>query len=85
MAEATLDETIRFCGRELVLMEMTYHGVTRMVEVYSYRTPKSGNNLLFAYCYKDAKIESFKMDEIDHAKATVTKFAPRNGWIVEVT
>lgn len=83
--EASLDTTVRFCGREQVLMEMTYNGVSRMVEVYSYRTPKSGETLLFAYCYKDAKIESFRVDRIESAKATVIKFAPRNGWSIEVT
>lgn len=83
--EATLDQTVRFCGKNLVLMEMTYNGVSRMAEVYSYRTSKKGDQLLFAYCYKDQKIESFRVDRIENAKATVVKFAPRNGWIVEVT
>jgi predicted DNA-binding transcriptional regulator YafY len=81
--EATLDQTIRFCGKFQVLMEMTYNGFTRMVEPYSYRTTKMGDTLLFAYCYKDDKIESFRVDRIQNAKATKEVFTPR--FAIEVT
>ncbi len=81
--EATLDQTIRFCGSNQVLLEMTYNGFTRFIEPYSYRTTKAGDTLLFAYCYKDDKIESFRVDRIEHAKATKEQFSPR--YAIEVT
>lgn len=74
--DATLDETIRFCGQNKVLMTMTYNGVERLVEVYSYRSRSTGT-VLYAYCYKDQKIESFRTDRIEHAKATKKIFQPR--------
>lgn len=80
--DASLDQTIRFCGQNQTLMEMRYNGVDRLVEPYSYRTSNAGNALFYAYCYKDAKIESFRMDRIEYAKATKIKFSPR--WPVEV-
>lgn len=80
--EASLDETIRFCGANRVLMECTHQGVPRLVEVYSYRPGKTGM-LLFVYCYKDQKIESFKIENITHAKATTEIFTPR--FPIEIT
>jgi predicted DNA-binding transcriptional regulator YafY len=47
-----------------------------MVEVYSYRE-KSTGTLLYAWCGKDQKIESFRTDRIEHADATKTFFQPR--------
>lgn len=79
--EASLDETVRFCGKYQVLMSMTYNGVERLVEVYSYRTSKAGNALLYAYCMKDLAIESFRTDRIEHAQATKQPYSPR--WPVE--
>jgi hypothetical protein len=83
MAVATLDETVRYCGKNQVLMELLYNGVNRLVEVYSYRVSKAGDTLLCAYCLKDDRSERFRVDRIEHAKATETKFSPR--WPVEVT
>jgi len=81
--DATLGQTIGFCGANQVLMEMTYNGISRLVEVYSYRTTKNGDTLLFAFCYKDAKIESFRIDRVEYAKATKVKFSPR--YAVEIS
>lgn len=74
--DASLDQTIRFCGANLVLLEMTYNGVSRLVEPYSYRE-KSTGTLFFAYCMKDNAIESFRVDRIEHAKATKIPYTPR--------
>jgi predicted DNA-binding transcriptional regulator YafY len=74
--DATLEDTIKYCGQNQVLMTMTYNGTERQVEVYSYRSKNTGV-LLFAYCYKDNKIESFRLDKIEHAKATTIKFNPK--------
>lgn len=88
--KASLYEVIQFCATHTdpetgtyapVLMEMTYNAVTRLVEVYSYRE-KSTGTLLYAYCYKDNKIESFRVDRIEDAKATETPFQPR--WPIEI-
>lgn len=75
--QATLGQTITFCGQNSVLMEMTYNGISRLVEVYSFRTSALGNQLLYGFCYKDAKIESFRLDRVEYAKATKAKFSPR--------
>lgn len=75
--DATLGQTIGFCGQNLVLMEMTYNGISRLVEPYSYRVSNQGNTLFYAFCYKDGKIESFRIDRIEYAKATKIHYSPR--------
>ena len=75
--EATLAQTIAFCGQNQVLMMMRYNGNEREVEVYSYKITGKGDTLLYAYCYKDQQIESFRVDKIEHAKATKTPFNPK--------
>lgn len=77
MAEATLAETIKFCADNQVVMEVTYNGQVRTVEVYSFRTSGNGESLLYVHEYNDGKTKSYKVDRIEHAKATKIKFTPR--------
>lgn len=82
---ATLAQVVEHCAKKKVLMEMTYNGVTRLVEPYSYRTTKNGDVLLYAYCHKDQTTESFRVDRIEAnppVRATETKFDPR--WTIEI-
>ena len=75
--DADLDTTLNFCMVNLVLCELTYGGETRYVEGYSFKITKAGNRLFYAYCYKDNRINSFRMDRIEAAQATTHKYSPR--------
>lgn len=81
--DVSVEEAIAYAAANRVLLELTYNGVTRMVEVYSYRVSKAGNKILMAHCHKDDKTESFRLDRIDYAKATTIPFEPR--WAIEIS
>jgi hypothetical protein len=72
--------TIAEAGRRRVLLEMTYNGVTRKVEPYSFRS-KSNGRLFYGFCYKDQGIESFSLEKIEKIIVTEEPFSPR--WEVE--
>lgn len=74
---ATLGDTIAYCAKHQLLMEMTYNGVSRLIEPYSYRVSQNGDQLFYAFCHKDQKIESFRVDRIEGAKATEDTYIPR--------
>lgn len=77
MAIATLDETVRYCGTNKVLCELTYNGTVRVVEVYSYRTSGEGMLLLYAVDIATGTTKSFRIDRIEQIKATDKSFSPR--------
>lgn len=81
--DATLGQTIGFCAANQVVMELTYNGSVRNVEVYSYRAnEKTNEQLLLCFEYEAGHTKSYKVDNIEHAKATVNKFVPR--WPIEI-
>ena len=77
MAVTTLDQTVKYCGVNTVLCELTYNGTVRLCEVYSYRIAKNGNALLYAFDIEAGRTKSFTINNIEHIKATETKFVPR--------
>ena len=77
MTAVPLKDAIVYSMRNVTLLELSYNGVARKVEPYSFRTSKDGNELLYAFCHKDGRIEAFRVDRIEHAKATTDKFMPR--------
>lgn len=79
--EMSLEDTIKFCMVNQVLMQLTYNSETRLVEPYSFKMPKNGNYLMYGYCYKDNRINSFSMAKITDVVATPDKFVPR--WAIQ--
>lgn len=84
MAEVTLAQAIAYAAKNQLLLELTYNGITRLVEPYSYREASTGL-IFFGYCYKDNRIEKFRVDRIEHAKVSEPpkKFIPR--WPIEIS
>lgn len=73
---------IRFAGRNQMLLSITYGGITRLVEPYSLRTPKTGNLLLYAHEVQrggapGGGIKAFKVGEIQRIEITRAAFSPR--------
>jgi hypothetical protein len=75
---------IQQAGQQGVLLWMRYNGQYRNVEPYSYRYRDAdypSEPLFFGWCFKDKKIEAFKIRKIQDIQVTDTPFAPR--WTVE--
>ncbi len=73
---------IRFAARNQMCVALTYGGVTRVVEPYSLRIPKTGNLLLYAYELLRGNapgggIKAFKVVEIQQVQVTNRAFSPR--------
>lgn len=78
----TILNNIRFAARNQVCVEITYGGISRLVEPYSLRRPKSGNLLLYAYELlkgntPSESIKAFQLAEIQNSRLTNTSFRPR--------
>jgi predicted DNA-binding transcriptional regulator YafY len=74
--------TISAAAEQLRLLRMTYKdGASRFVEPYSYRW-RAGNQLFYAYCYRNSSIKSFRLDRIQDAEVTDMPYMPR--WPVEI-
>lgn len=84
MAVATLAQTIKYCAMNQVLMEVSYNGTMRTVEVYSFRPSKTpGDMLLFVVDIGKGKTNSYKVGSIEQVRATTQKFSPR--YTIEIT
>jgi hypothetical protein len=75
-------DSIRYAARNRLRVEIYYHGVSRLVEPYSLRMPKTGNLLLYAFELSKGgiptqAIKAYKVAEIQASKATETAFRPR--------
>lgn len=75
-------ERVRFGARNRLMIEVTYHGVRRLVEPYSLRLPKTGNVLLYVNEVRRGGergegIRAFKVDEIEEVRVTEEAFSPR--------
>jgi predicted DNA-binding transcriptional regulator YafY len=68
-------------ARRLTLLFMKYNSDWRYVEPYSYRFRGSGR-LFYGFCFKDQRINSFKLEKIEDLQLTEMPYAPR--WPVEI-
>lgn len=80
-------ETVRFAARNRLCVRLGYHGHEQLVEPYSLRLPRTGNELLYVHeRTKDGfpveDIRAYKLDEIESAATTNIPFTPR--WRVEL-
>jgi hypothetical protein len=78
---ATIIERIYQAARLHVLLNIKYNGVPRLVEGYSFREKRTGR-LFYGFCYKDGRINSFKIEKIESIELTNQTFIPR--WAIEL-
>ena len=72
-------DRVRFAARNRLLAWITYHGVTRLVEPYSLRMPKTGNLLLYVFEVERGSgpgegIKSYKVGELGEVVVTDRPF-----------
>jgi predicted nucleotidyltransferase component of viral defense system len=85
-AAVSLDH-IRFAARNRLCVEITYHGINRLVEPYSLRRPQTGNLLLYVYELRRGSspgggIKAYKISDITSTTLTQQAFRPR--YIIEL-
>ncbi len=73
---------VRFAARNRLLARVLYGGVSRLVEPYSLRLPKTGNLLLYVYEVQrgfgaGGGIKAFKVVELGEVTITSQPFRPR--------
>lgn len=78
---------IRFAARNRLCIEINYHNVSRLVEPYSLRRPRTGNLLLYVYELRRGSawgggIKAYKVSEITNTILTQQAFNPR--YIIEL-
>jgi predicted nucleotidyltransferase component of viral defense system len=78
---------IRYAARNRLCVEIQHHGITRLVEPYSLRQPRTGNVLLYVYelargMSNSGGIRAYKIAEINNAHVTQQSFSPR--YVVEL-
>lgn len=86
-AEAHHLETVRFAARNRLCVRIRYHGHERLVEPYSLRRPKTGNQLLYVHeRTKDGfpvdGIRAYKVADIGGVETSNIPFTAR--WLVEL-
>ncbi len=74
-------ELIHKAGRELKMLNITYDGLSREVEPYSFRE-KSTGRLFYGFCSIHGRIHSFKPERMTHCEISQKSFNPR--WEVEL-
>jgi len=67
----------RFAGANRLLVEFDYHDRHRLVEPYSFRTPATGNLLLYAWEVESGQIKAFNVDKITNLTVSKNNFVPR--------
>lgn len=80
-------DRVRYAARNRLLARITYHGVSRLVEPYSLRRPRTGNLLLYVYEVQrggapSGGVKAFMVPEIGAVQVTDRPFAPR--YLVEL-
>jgi predicted nucleotidyltransferase component of viral defense system len=80
-------DSIIYAARNRLCAQIDYHGVSRVVEPYSLRYPKTGNVLLYGYevtkaGYPTQALRAYKLHEIAGAGVTGKPFRPR--YLVEL-
>ena len=76
-------EVIRFAAANHLLVELGYHGRTRLIEPYSLRRTRTGNVLLHAERADGSGHRTYDINQIVSARATTQPFHPR--WAIEFT
>jgi hypothetical protein len=80
---ASNEAKISYAGQNHLLLNMTYGGVNRFVEPYSYRVSgKKGALRFYGYCLLHKEIHSFVPSKIQELHITDQVFLPR--WPVEL-
>lgn len=89
LSDAVLKYRIQYAGSNALLLFITYNGIARYVEPYSYRvngkplTPGGPRTLrLYAYCRTHNTISSFDPKKISQCLVTEQPF--RNRWKIEL-
>jgi predicted DNA-binding transcriptional regulator YafY len=80
MDMSTVVGMIHEAGRRQVCLQLTYDGVSRLVEPYSMREKMTGR-LFYGYCSVHSRIHSFRVEKIARCEVTNLQFSPR--WEVE--
>lgn len=80
-------DRIRYAARNRLLARVNYHGVSRVVEPYSLRMPKTGNLLLYVHEVERGGgmgegIKAFKVAELGDVTVIERPFHPR--YVVEL-
>ena len=80
-------DRVRYAARNRLLARVTYHGVSRLVEPYSLRMPKTGNLLLYVYEVQrrlgpGEGIKAYKVAELGKVEVTDGPFQPQ--YLVEL-
>lgn len=80
-------DQIRYAARNRLCVKIHYDGVTRLVEPYSLRLPKTQNLLLYVFelersSAKGGGIKAYKVDKITNAEVTQQSFIPK--FIIEL-
>jgi predicted nucleotidyltransferase component of viral defense system len=75
-------DQLRFAARNRLLVQVAYHGQTRVVEPYSIRVKQTGNALLYVWELSRGgsqtdQIKAYKLDELDAARVLNEPFTPR--------
>jgi predicted nucleotidyltransferase component of viral defense system len=70
-------EQIRFAGANHLLVELFYHGSTRLIEPYALRRSKAGNLLVYAIKVQTGEVRSYRVDRIQGVRVTGTSFVPQ--------
>ena len=75
-------ERIRFAARNRLCVELRYHGVSRVVEPYSLRYPRTGDTLLYVFellrgTSPSGSVKALNVAEIERADVTERPFRPR--------
>lgn len=75
-------DRLRYAARNRLLAQVTYHGVTRLVEPYSLRMPGTGNLLLYVFEVQRGTgggggIKALKVAELGDVQVTERSFQPQ--------
>jgi predicted nucleotidyltransferase component of viral defense system len=70
-------ETVRFAGSNHLLIELAYHGSSRLIEPYSLRRTRAGNLVLHAERADGSGHRSYRVEQIEGLRVTTTPFRPR--------
>jgi len=70
-------EEIRFAAVNHLCVELGYQGTTRLIEPYSLRRTQAGNLLLHALRHDSGVHRSYRIDQVQSARATTVPFSPR--------
>ncbi len=74
-------QMIHEAGRKMMLLQITYDGISRLVEPYSFREKTTGR-LFYGFCSIHQRIHSFRPERVTQCEITKHPFSPR--WEIEL-